>query len=84
MLSKRNLIQRYKGNPILTKHDVPYLVETVHNAAVSKFGDEYIMVFRSHLRNGRSILGLARSENGFDFQVDPEPFLIPSKEGVFA
>jgi predicted GH43/DUF377 family glycosyl hydrolase len=84
MLTKRNLIQRYKGNPILTKHDVPYLVETVHNAAVSKFGDTYVMIFRSHLRNGRSILGLARSEDGFNFQVDPEPFLIPSKEGVFA
>ncbi len=84
MLTKRNLIQRYKGNPILTKHDVPYVVETVHNAAVSKFGDTYIMIFRSHLRNGRSILGLARSEDGFNFQVDPEPFLIPSKEGVFA
>ncbi len=84
MLTRRNLIQRYKGNPILTKHDVPYVVETVHNAAVSKFGDTYIMIFRSHLRNGRSILGLARSENGFDFQVDPVPFMIPSEEGVFA
>src|SRR5512135_2612364 len=84
MLTKRNLIQRYKGNPILTKHDVPYLVETVHNAAVTKFNDEYIMIFRSHLRSGRSILGLARSEDGFNFQVDPEPFMTPSKQGIFA
>ncbi len=82
--TKRELIQRYKGNPILTKNQVPYLVETVHNAAVAKKGAEYIMIFRSHLRNGRSILGLARSKDGFNFKVDPEPFMTPSKEGVFA
>jgi predicted GH43/DUF377 family glycosyl hydrolase len=82
--TKRELIQRYKGNPILTKNQVPYLAETVHNAAVAKLGSEYIMIFRSHLRNGRSILGLARSEDGFNFKVDPEPFMTPCKEGVFA
>jgi len=26
------LVTRYEGNPILTKHDIPYPVETVHNA----------------------------------------------------
>src|SRR4030042_3115653 len=82
--TKRDLIQRYKGNPILTKNQVPYLVETVHNAAVAKLGAEYVMIFRSHLRNGRSILGLARSEDGFNFNVDPEPFMAPAKHGIFA
>ncbi|HTY25965.1 MAG TPA: glycoside hydrolase family 130 protein [Desulfomonilaceae bacterium] len=82
--SKRDLVHRYEGNPIVTKHDVPYAVETVHNAAMTKFGDEYIMVFRSHLRNGRSILGLARSDDGFHFRVDPQPFMVPSKSGIFA
>ena len=82
--AKRELIQRYKGNPILTKNHVPYLVETVHNAAAAKFGAEHVMVFRSHLRNGRSILGLARSKDGFNFKVDPEPFMTPAKHGIFA
>jgi predicted GH43/DUF377 family glycosyl hydrolase len=78
------IIKRYEGNPILTKDDVPYDVVTVHNAAVVKYGDEYMMVFRSHKRNGRSILGLARSKDGFSFTVDPEPFMTPATEGVFA
>lgn len=32
-MAERNgpIIQRYEKNPILTKHDVPYPVETVHN-----------------------------------------------------
>ena len=70
--------------PILTKADIPYPVETVHNAAVVKHGNEYIMLFRSHLRTGRSIIGLARSPDGFHFTADPEPFLTPARDGPFA
>lgn len=78
------LIRRYSGNPILTKADIPYPVETVHNAAVVKYNDQYIMLFRSHLRTGRSIIGLARSPDGFDFRADPQPFLTPTRSGPFA
>ena len=77
------LIKRYHNNPILTKDDVPYPVATVHNAAVVKFGGRYIMIFRSHKLNGRSILGKAESHDGFSFKVDKEPFMVPSTEGKF-
>lgn len=63
---------------------MPYTVETVHNAGAVKTRTAYILVFRSHLRNGRSILGLARSEDGFRFSVDPQPFMIPAEQGLFA
>lgn len=78
------MIRRYERNPILTKADVPYPVETVHNAGVTKFRDRYVMVFRSHLRNGRSILGMAESEDGFRFRVRPKPFLTPAETEPFA
>ena len=78
-----SVIKRYEDNPILTKDDVPYPVVTVHNAAVTKYNNKYIMVFRSHLHNGRSILGLAESENGYYFRVHETPFMAPSKEGIF-
>jgi len=77
------LIKRYHNNPILTKDDVPYPVATVHNAAVVKLGGRYIMIFRSHKLNGRSILGKAESHDGFSFKVDKEPFMVPSTEGKF-
>lgn len=80
----QDVVRRYRGNPILTKAAIPYPVETVHNAAVVKRGEEYIMLFRSHLRTGRSILGLARSHDGYHFIADPEPFLTPATEGPFA
>ena len=69
-----DIVRRYGQNPILTKRDIPYPVETVHNAAVVRRQDEYIMLFRSHLRTGRSIIGLARSHDGFRFTADPKPF----------
>ncbi len=77
-------VKRYEKNPILTRDDVPYPVETVHNAGVAKYGGRYVMLFRSHRRNGRSIIGLAESDNGFDFTVRPEPFLVPATAGPFA
>lgn len=76
-------VTRYEGNPILTKDDIPYPVQTVHNAGVTKFNGRYIMLFRSHLDTGRSIIGIAKSEDGFHFEAGPEPFIVPSKEPPF-
>jgi len=82
--SNEPIIRRYQGNPILTENDVPYPVETVHNAGVVRHEGQYIMLFRSHLRNGRSIIGLAESDDGFRFRVRPEPFITPAKNEPFA
>jgi predicted GH43/DUF377 family glycosyl hydrolase len=77
------LIKRYKSNPILTTNDVPYPVATVHNAGVIKHNGKYIMIFRSHKLNGRSILGKAVSDDGYNFKVDHEPFMTPATSGPF-
>jgi predicted GH43/DUF377 family glycosyl hydrolase len=77
------LVNRYNKNPILTKDDVPYPVATVHNAGVVKHNNRYIMIFRSHKLNGRSILGKAESYDGYNFKVDKEPFMVPAVEGIF-
>ena len=77
------VITRFNKNPILTRKDVPYPVATVHNAGIVKHNGSYIMLFRSHLLNGRSIIGRADSEDGYSFTVHPEPFLTPSTENIF-
>jgi predicted GH43/DUF377 family glycosyl hydrolase len=78
------VVRRYSGNPLLTRHHVPYPVATVHNAGIVKHNGRYIMLFRSHLHNGRSIIGRADSTDGFSFSVHPKPFLTPCSHGVFA
>ena len=80
----RPVIKRCPTNPILTRNDIPYPVETVHNAGIARHNGRYIMLFRSHLRSGRSIIGIAESEDGFKFTAGTEPFMIPSTEGAFA
>jgi predicted GH43/DUF377 family glycosyl hydrolase len=77
---------RYAGNPILTTRHVnaawtePHLkVVTVHNAGVATVGSQTAMLFRSHLRSGVSVIGMARSANGFsDWRVEPHPYLKPA------
>ena len=78
------LVKRYEHNPILTKADIPYPVVTVHNAGVIKERGRYYMLFRSHQHNGRSIIGLAESEDGFSFNARPEPFMVPVEKGEFS
>lgn len=81
---KRQLVKRYEKNPILTKEDIPYPVETVHNAGVVKYKGRYIMLFRSHRANGRSIIGIAESGDGYNFTSRDQPFMTPSKEEIFS
>jgi len=78
------IVHRHKGNPILTPADIPYPVETVHNAGMAKYDGKYMMLFRAHRATGRSILGLAESEDGFHFTARQEPFMVPATSGVFA
>lgn len=79
-----SIVKRFQYNPVLTREDVPYPVATVHNAGVVKHDGRYIMLFRSHLMNGRSIIGRADSEDGFSFKVHSRPFLSPAIDGPFA
>jgi predicted GH43/DUF377 family glycosyl hydrolase len=80
----RPVIQRFRANPILTSGDIPYPVETVHNAGVTKHKGTYVMLFRAHRDNGRSIIGLAESDDGIDFTPRPEPYMVPATDGPFA
>jgi predicted GH43/DUF377 family glycosyl hydrolase len=83
-MPSKPLVTRYTGNPILTRSGIPYAVETVHNAAACKYNAQYILLFRSHLRTGRSIIGIARSDDGYDFKSGAKPFMVPATSGEFA
>jgi len=82
-------VLRYTGNPILTSHQVndawgqPHLqVVTVHNAGAALVDGQTLLLFRSHLRRGVSVLGLARSDDGVTWwRVDSRPALVPAVPG---
>ena len=81
-----NPVLRFGGNPILTPYSVnrvwsdPALqVITVHNAGIAMYENSVMMLFRSHLRCGMSVLGLARSADGVSqWEIAPRPLIIPA------
>ncbi len=72
--------RRYEGNPLLTREDIPYWCNTVFNAAACKFGDQYLLLLRVEDLNGHSHLTLARSQDGYRFEVDRKPWITPSED----
>jgi predicted GH43/DUF377 family glycosyl hydrolase len=82
-------VARFPGNPVLTANEVNQVwqdpglhVTTVHNAGIAMHDGNTVMLFRSHLRCGMSVLGIARSSNGVDgWRVEPRPAMVPATEG---
>jgi predicted GH43/DUF377 family glycosyl hydrolase len=70
-------IIRHKKNPIITKEDVPFKVNSIFNAGATKYEDKYLLVCRVEMPNGRSSFVLAWSDNGIEFKVDEKPCLVP-------
>lgn len=70
-------ISRYPKNPILTKEDVSFKVNSIFNPGAVKFNDIYILLCRVEMPIGRSSLVIAESKDGFNFKVASKPILTP-------
>ena len=77
-------LQRHRGNPILKGSDLPYPANSVFNAAVARFGDRYVMVFRTEMYHGRSCFGLAWSADGISWEPEAQPILWPAESEPWA
>jgi predicted GH43/DUF377 family glycosyl hydrolase len=79
-----DVIQRFEGNPLLTIEDIPFPCNTVFNAACAKHEGQYFLLLRVEDLTGRSVFALARSKDGYDFEVEAEPVMAPcEEEGCF-
>lgn len=79
----RDIFHRWEGNPVLTLKDIPFRCNTVFNGTPVKLGDEYLILLRVEGQQGYSFFALARSKDGYSFEVDPEPVLLPEREGYW-
>ncbi len=70
-------IKKHDKNPILTKDNVPFCVNSIFNAGAVRIADKYMLLCRTEMPNGRSSFTLAESLNGIDFKVASKPCLIP-------
>lgn len=72
------LFERHANNPLLTKADWPYQINTVFNAGATLLRDgTTLLLCRVEDRRGHSHLCAARSANGVDnWKIDPFPTLL--------
>ncbi len=75
--------KRYPNNPIIRREDIPYICNTVFNAAACKFNGEYLLLLRVEDLYGKSHLTLARSTNGIKFKICEKPWIISSTDPKF-
>ena len=71
-------VVKYSKNPILTKEDVPFRVNSIFNPGAVKFNDKYLLLCRVELPTGKSVFVNAWGENGINFVVEDQPCFIPA------
>ncbi len=75
------IFTRDPGNPIITADDLPYLANTVFNAAATEIDGRTLLLMRVEDRRGMSHLTAAISQNGVDnWKIDSSPTLAPDPE----
>ena len=76
-------ISRYGKNPILTKDDVPFMVNSIFNPGAVKHDGKYLLLCRVEMPIGRSSLVVAESPDGYNFKVASKPLLTPEDHKDF-
>jgi predicted GH43/DUF377 family glycosyl hydrolase len=74
------LLVRHPGNPILTREDWPYPINTVFNPGAVRLADgTTLLLCRVEDLRGHSHLTVARSDNGVNgWRIDERPTLAPA------
>src|SRR4029079_12021930 len=65
------VVWRHKSNPIIGRHYMPG-VQGVYNSAVAPYGDGFVGVFRLEKRTRFPHLHVGWSDDGIDWQIEPE------------
>lgn len=76
-------IIRYSKNPILTKENVSFKINSIFNPGAVKYKDKYLLMCRVEMPNGRSSLVKAVSDDGYNFVMDNKPTLTPEDHKDF-
>jgi len=82
ILKTSPVIKKYPNNPVLSKKDIPYNADCIFNAGITKYQGKYVMAFRNDYdyiaaegRFGSCNIGIAYSNDGINWDVQPKPFL---------
>lgn len=77
---KKEIVKRYKKNPILTPDDMPFACSGIYNSGVVKFDGKYLMLCRVESIDISNYFIPAISEDGYNFKVSKKPIDFPDDE----
>lgn len=81
---QKNVVRRWKGNPVISLRDIPFRCSDVHNAGAVRHRGQYVLLVTVESLQGDCVLYRATSEDGKGFRVEDKPVLAPAEEGPFA
>jgi predicted GH43/DUF377 family glycosyl hydrolase len=78
---RRELFQRYAGNPIISGGDLPSIVNTVFNPGAVRFDGETLLLLRVEDRSGLSSFVVGTSSDGLtEWKIQPDRSMIPQTD----
>jgi len=80
-VSGRGVIRRCPRNPLVTISDLPVRSSDIWNAGVTRLGRQIVLLITVETLEGHYQIFQARSDDGVDFTVLPEPFMAPVNSG---
>ena len=80
LYGKKEIVKRYKGNPILTAADMPFPCSGIYNSGVTKFNGKYLMLCRVESIDMSNYFMVAESDDGYHFKVADHPIDLPEDE----
>ena len=79
--SVEQIVERYQGNPIVTKEDIPAAAKGVYNSGCIKTKDgKYVMLCRVETPSMKQLIWPADSDDGIKFVLRSEPIKMPETE----
>lgn len=71
----RDVIHRYRGNPVIALADLPFRCSDIWNAGVVRFRDRYVLLLTVETLEGLTSIYPAWSTDGEHFSISERPFL---------
>jgi len=72
--------EKYEKNPILTAGDFEWESKNVLNPTAIVKDDKVYLLYRAQTHDMTSYIGMAVSEDGFNFVKEKEPVMVPTEE----
>jgi predicted GH43/DUF377 family glycosyl hydrolase len=79
--TSRDLVHRWKGNPLIGLEDLNFRVGDIHNAAVAEKDGQIILLLNIESLQGHNLFYRATSTDGITFTVNNQPVFIPADDG---